>query len=288
MARSIPIHIDRLEAGETPTFLIERFVDNRIDGRFERPHRHDFQEILWIQAGRGTHRVDGLTGILGPQTLALIVKGQVHNFVEASGFTGYLIRFADDFLHDPQGATWDHTALFHAMRGTHALHVPRTEADEIDAFCALMAGEAAQTGAFGKAALLRHLLHALLIKIERLNRLAPSDGELESAAGYALYRAFTGLLEQHFPAHHDVQYYADTLAVSAPRLSRVLQEVTGMPAKRLIMQRILLEGQRLLQFTPLTVGEIADTLGYADQFHFSKLFKQQTGITPQRYREARQ
>lgn len=281
------IQVDQLDQASSSTFFIEHFADRTIDGRFEQPHRHDFQELLWTQAGRGTHRVDGVLGTLGPQTLALIVKGQVHSFVEAAGFTGYLIRFADEFLHDPQGASWDHATLFHAMRGTHALHVPRAEADEIDAFCRLMASEAAQA-ALGSAAVIRHLLHALLIKVERLNRLASRDGELEGAEGYALYRGFAGLLEAHFTAHHDVQFYADALAVGPARLSRLLQQVTGKPAKRLIQERILLEGQRLLQFTPLSVKEIADSLGYADQFQFSKLFKQQAGLTPQEYRVHRQ
>ena len=186
----------------------------------------------------------------------------------------------DDFLHEPGTSEADPATCFRALRGQRGLHVPAAEAAEFDVLCALLAGETVQAGAFGKTAVLRHLLHALLIKIERLNRLASADGEVETAAGYTLYHAFIVLLEQHYALHHDVQFYADALAVTPARLSRLLQQVTGRSAKRLILERVQLEAQRLLQFTPLAVKEIADALGYADPFHFSKVFKQETGLTP--------
>lgn len=282
------IQIDRLAYDSAPSFFMEHIVDRTFGATFDWPHRHDFQEILWVQAGRGVHSVDGISATLTPHTLAVIVKGQVHNFLEAHGFTAYVFRFTDDFLYATASSESDHATLIRALRGQRGLHVPASEAAEFDALCTLLAGETVQAGAFGKTAVLRHLLHALLIKIERLNRLASAAGEVETAAGYTLYHAFIVLLEQHYTLHHDVRFYADGLAVSPARLSRLLQQVTGRPAKRLILERVQLEAQRLLQFTPLAVKEIADALGYTDPFHFSKVFKQEIGLTPQGYRDERQ
>ena len=41
-----------------------------------------------------------------------------------------------------------------------------------------------------------------------------------------------------------------------------------------------------LQFSDLKIKEIASRLGYYDQFHFSKAFKQQMNMSPKEYREA--
>ena len=40
----------------------------------------------------------------------------------------------------------------------------------------------------------------------------------------------------------------------------------------------------LLVTSNLTVGEIALSLGFADQFHFSKTFKNAVGLSPTDYR----
>lgn len=43
--------------------------------------------------------------------------------------------------------------------------------------------------------------------------------------------------------------------------------------------------KRLLSTTNLTILEISYKLGYSSIIHFSKLFKQEIGLTPSEYRE---
>ncbi len=43
--------------------------------------------------------------------------------------------------------------------------------------------------------------------------------------------------------------------------------------------------KRLLSTTNLTILEISYKLGYSSISHFSKLFKQEVGLTPSEYRE---
>src|SRR4051794_5011671 len=42
------------------------------------PHRHDFHEFLLVEEGNLRHTVDGEIADLGPHSLALIARGQVH------------------------------------------------------------------------------------------------------------------------------------------------------------------------------------------------------------------
>ncbi len=84
--------------------------------------------------------------------------------------------------------------------------------------------------------------------------------------------------------HHDVLYYANALNLTPLQLSRLLQQMIGKPTKRIILERILLEARRYLQFSELSVKEISVLLGYRDPFHFSKVFKQEIGVSPYTYR----
>ena len=75
-----------------------------------------------------------------------------------------------------------------------------------------------------------------------------------------------------------------SLQVSPDRLAEALQQQVGKPTKRVILERILLEARRYLQFTDLSAKEIAARLGYRDPFHFSRVFKQSVGLSPSDYR----
>ena len=48
----------------------------------------------------------------------------------------------------------------------------------------------------------------------------------------------------------------------------------------------ILEAQRLIAQTPLNNTEIAERLGFSSVHHFSKAFKQKTGIAPTEYAKA--
>lgn len=64
------------------------------------------------------------------------------------------------------------------------------------------------------------------------------------------------------------------------RYRRLTGEAPGAYRARCVMDlaaRRLLEGKQ-------TLGEIAEVLGFCDEFHFSKRFKQITGLTPGAYR----
>lgn len=125
---------------------------------------------------------------------------------------------------------------------------------------------------------------ALLVKVERFNRLLAQSAQI-GGINYQVYQTFNALLEEHYRSQHDVNFYAKLLNLSAPQLSKLLQQVIGKSAKRLILERNLLEAKRYLQFTDFSIKEIAIMLGYADPYHFSKLFKQTEKVAPQSYRE---
>ena len=75
-------------------------------------------------------------------------------------------------------------------------------------------------------------------------------------------------------------------ACSDSYLARRFKEEFGMSIKAHIQQQRAQRACELLTYADSSISEIADVLGFADVFSFSKFFKQQYGQTPSLYRAA--
>ena len=243
------------------------------------PHRHDYHELIWIRDGHGRHLIDGEPLPVVAGTITVIGRGQVHQFQEAEGVSGAVVRFGDEVLFGEGTPGWLVTA-----RGGRRVTVPRGEQDRLEAVIASLAAETSRPPDGRSAELERHLLSVLLLWVERwydearTERREPGDAEVQ------LQRRFARQLEQDFARHHDAAHYADALRVPAGALSKALNHTTGRSTKELIIDRVMLEAARLLRFTELTVGEIAHRAGFDDQLYFSRAFKRHQGEPPMAYR----
>lgn len=272
------------------SFSLRHFVGATFrPGADDTPHRHSYQEIFVVQSGRGNHAIDGQSIDLLPSTVSLIGKGQVHLLDHLVDFTGWLIRFNDDFL--PAGTispSWNyHLTLFSQLGRAPTLALPPADLRDLDALLQQLEAEYAAPDAFAQESVLRHLLSVVLIRLERIYQNSFGTAPQEREA-YRVYQQFMTLLDQHFAQHHDVAFYARTLHLAAARLSKILSRIVGKPTKQLIDERIVLEAKRYLHYTEHSIKEIAFGLGYSDLFHFSKLFKRVTGLSPQAFREQRE
>ena len=250
----------------------------------EPPHRHNFQELIWIKSGRGRQAVDGQITDIAPATFYLIAKGQVHQFLEAEKINGYVLRFNEEFRLRGSKSNHRHftESFFNNVRSIPALSVERNQISDFDALFSLIVGEYDTPHRFGRFAILRHLLQVLLIKIAQNLDAASADGPVDSGHD-TVFKDFIALLEEHFKGRHDVAFYADIMAVTARQLSERTKRVIGKTAKQVIEERLVLEAKRALKYTDRSVKEIAYALGYDDPSYFSKVFKKVTGYTPQEF-----
>lgn len=82
-----------------------------------------------------------------------------------------------------------------------------------------------------------------------------------------------------------LNYLADKVNLSHNYLSDLLKKETGRSAKEHINDFIVNKAKNLLLSTEGSVSEIAYELGFNYPHYFSRLFKNKTGLTPQKYRE---
>jgi len=77
---------------------------------------------------------------------------------------------------------------------------------------------------------------------------------------------------------------AEAMSVSESTLTKRFRAEFGVTLGRYIDDMLLQEICRMLTATEMSVGEIAERLGFCDQFYLSRFFRQHQDKTPSRYR----
>lgn len=98
-------------------------------------------------------------------------------------------------------------------------------------------------------------------------------------------RRFETLLEEHYNSHKTPSFYATQLHITTNYLNKLCKEFRHISSGELIRKRITIEAQRLLYHTGLSVGEIADQLGFESASYFATFFKKHTGMSPESFRK---
>lgn len=93
------------------------------------------------------------------------------------------------------------------------------------------------------------------------------------------------LLENHLADPPSLEALAAAVNLSPFHFARVFRQATGLPPHTWLKQRRLNRARALLK-GGLSASEVAFALGYADQSHLTRQFKQAYGVTPGTYREA--
>ena len=107
---------------------------------------------------------------------------------------------------------------------------------------------------------------------------------MNSEAGNFIVHNAMKYIEEHYSEKLKLSDVADKVFVSQWHLSKLLNRQTGQNFSE-ILNGIRIEKAKLLLEDPsLRIGDIADTVGFLDMAHFSRVFKKQTGISANEYR----
>lgn len=122
---------------------------------------------------------------------------------------------------------------------------------------------------FQTEVLFRDVLNeALLCVVNRQN----------SCESHTLFERVSTYIHEYYYQSLTIASLAEQYNVNRNRLSYVFRRHTGMgPAEYLLKYRI--------NTSDVPVQQIAQTVGIADPFYFSRVFKKQFGISPTEYRE---
>lgn len=130
-----------------------------------------------------------------------------------------------------------------------------------------------------------HLFASLIYELSSLYKTQQTLTDVKRSRKDDLVIRFFKLLAQYVKEERSIQAYARLLNVSPKYLSQTIKDVTSIPAGNHIDEMVILEAKLLLNSTELSIGQIAASLHFADQFMFSKYFKKHSGLTPSQYRQ---
>lgn len=88
---------------------------------------------------------------------------------------------------------------------------------------------------------------------------------------------FKLVVETHLTQQPSIDTIAKKLALTTNSLYRIVKEYSGISPKDFLTNRLMIEAQRKLHYSNLSVKELAYELGFNDPDYFSRLFKKCTG-----------
>lgn len=107
-------------------------------------------------------------------------------------------------------------------------------------------------------------------------------------ANLSKFIEFKLIVETHLAEQPSVHTIADKLALTPNSLYRIVKEFSGVSPKDFFSNRLMIEAQRKLLYSPLSVKELAYELGFNDPDYFSRFFKKCTGKSVREFLESRQ
>jgi AraC family transcriptional activator of pobA len=165
----------------------------------------------------------------------------------------------------------------------HALDRERAQATDLMQAGDMLLREFGRS-APGRHLALRGLLGVLLANAVRLAEAQPAAGTARAAPERELVARFRRLVEQSFRQQLPLAHYAATLRISPLQLRRACLGQCGQPPIEIVQQRLLLEAERQLRYTSMSVAQVAYHLGFNDPAYFTRFFTRRMHISPRTFR----
>ena len=256
---------------------IEWVMKNRW-GQQASPRRHNYYKIIWVKQGGGTYLVDLDKHGISNNTVYCQAPGQIYLFNAGEHTTGYVVSFTAEFLgiHENNFEPLHDPGFLNACAHAPVIKVNDEMQREMEEIIEKMVKEYDNFFLL-RSEILKGFLKIFLIYLTRqFERPAKYQHRTKNTA---LTDKFLALLEKNYTTCKMVSDYAEELFVSSNYLNEIVKKVSGFPASYHIRQRIVLEAKRQAIYVNASMKEIAYHLGFDDIAHFSKFFKNVSGMS---------
>ncbi|MEI9918550.1 MAG: AraC family transcriptional regulator [Bacteroidota bacterium] len=258
--------------------------DNQHIKRLCKGYNRENYDIIWITEGSGCLSVNDSKYPVAPNFLYCGAPGQFQQMVVDQSIKGVIISFNYDFIH--QGSDDDRASNANILTEFLNFSVIRLEEEGIAELNVLIEKMQLEliSGQQMKTEILRFYLRIVLIHIRR--RMTTPVAETSTLNNTV--RKFLTHIEMNFLTKRSVSEYASMLCVTANYLNQVVKKQTGGTAGFYIRRRVITEAKRKALHSDQTMKEVAFSLGFDSEAHFSLFFKNYAGVSFSQFKRTKQ
>lgn len=229
--------------------------------------------ILYITQGRGVFESEA-SGVkeITPGNVVILFPGVWHRYRPADGeyWTYHWVHFDGNLTSE----------IFEGEKLTPQNPILQTGLNESLLHAFLTLWDRGQSEPLGYQQLLIASVIEILGIVFAAHRAGPDPDRQSTIA-----REASQIIEQHVESPLDMKDLASSLYLSYDRFRHIFKQHTGMAPYQYQLEVRISRAKLLLTGTPLSVKEIAAQLQFEDPYHFSRIFKKKTGVSPSQWRE---
>ena len=92
-------------------------------------------------------------------------------------------------------------------------------------------------------------------------------------------------IEQNFQNNISIEDIATVCGINRSYLGKIFRNSIGRSPQEFLMNYRMVKATELLKLTPLSIADVGSAVGYENQLHFSRAFKNIYGVSPREWRK---
>jgi YesN/AraC family two-component response regulator len=261
-------------------FKLFTFSDNSY---FDHIQRNSFYTVIWVTEGEGLLKVDFSEYTFSKNSFFAFAPYQPF-MLSTENIKGIAIHFHSDFycIHQSPNDTSCDVILFNNIYQKPFFYVDEQSEEKFIFLIEQIKSELKENENYellipNLKVFLGNATRAKEKVIQQVNKVVDSKTPF-------ILKSLKKEIETNFKVKHKASDYADLLNISSNALAKLVKNHYDKTLTDLITDRIIIEAKRELYLTNKTIKEISWSLGYKDEYYFSRLFKKKTDISPNVYR----
>lgn len=248
----------------------------------ENSFKTKFYTLLLVESGAGNLIIDNTVHDIQANRVFFANYNQVVRFAEIKNFKGEMMLFTRSFynlIYTGNRKIKDDTAFSDLPS-----YMDFSKSDCLN----FKTGISDMKKEFTTPSVLSQEIICLLLKVSMLKYIRktenPNFSDFRTNRKSSYIEDFKNLVEIHFKELKRTSEYSKQLAITANYLNALIKDKLDISAENYIQNRVILEAERLLLNTDLSVTEISFELGFSDKSHFGKYFKKRNQESPKNFR----
>ncbi len=246
------------------------------------PHKHSTYIAVLFTEGNGKHEIDFNTYEVRPGSIFLLMPGQVHCWELSADIRGYVFFHTEAFYNTAYLSKKIQDFPFFWLQINYpVIYLKAEERSHIEDLFRLIDEEYQNTLPL-KYQKLTSLIDLVYIQLSRAY-FEPYKIIGKHSYHYVRIKKLEKLIDENFKTKKLPKEYADLMNMTTRHLNRICQEILNQSTGSLILKRVIVEAQRMLIHSDISVSAVAEYLGYEDYSYFIRLFKKQVGESPKKF-----